>query len=388
MIASVPLGPDTSARRRRYRARLPLLALGVLALLGALWGGLLRLGWPLPVVSSVAAFHGPLMVSGFLATVIGLERAVALGQRWAYASPLAAGLGGLALIIGVPGRVGPLLLTAASLGLTVVFLAILRRQAAPFTVVMALGAVAWLIGQVLWLAGWPIHRVAPWWVGFLVLTIAGERLELSRLVRVSNLGRVTFLLAIALFLGGLTMTATAEEAGARLSGGGLVALALWLARYDVARRTVRQPGLPRFIALCLLGGYVWLGAAGLLAISAPGATAGPQYDALLHMLFLGFVFSMIFGHAPIIFPAVLGWRVTFRRSFYAHLGLLHVTLLLRVTGDLLDWPSARRWGGLLNVLALLLFFANTAYSVLRPVPTPRSALVARETGPTATSERG
>ena len=349
------------------------MAFGVLAFLGALWGGLLRLGWPLPVVSSVAAFHGPLMVSGFLGTVIGMERAVALGRPWAYAAPLAAGLGALALMTGRPGGVGPLLLTAASLGLAAVFLAILRRQAALFTVVMTLGAGAWLAGQVLWLWGWPLHRVVLWWAAFLVLTIAGERLELSRLVRISGVGRAAFLAAIALFLAGLVLTGIAADAGARLSGVGLVVLALWLARYDVARRTVRQPGLTRFIALCLLSGYVWLGAAGLLAIVGGGVAAGPQYDALLHMLFLGFVFSMIFGHAPIIFPAVLGWRVTFRPTFYAHLGLLHLTLILRVAGDLLTWLPARRWGGLLNVLALLLFFVNTAYGALRPAAAARPA---------------
>jgi hypothetical protein len=352
------------------------MALGMLALMGALWGGLLRLGWPLPVVASVTAYHGPLMVSGFLGTVIGLERAVALGRPWAYAAPLSAGLGAAAVMLGMPGGAGPLLLGAASAVLAVVFAAILRRQAALFTAVMALGAGAWLVGQLLWLAGWPVHRVVPWWAAFLVLTIAGERLELSRLVRVPRLGRLAFLAAIALVLAGLAIglapAAASGDAAARVLGAGLIALALWLARYDVARRTVRVAGLPRFSALCMLSGYAWLAGAGILAALAPGAAAGPQYDALLHMLFLGFVFSLIFGHAPIIFPAVLGWRVPFRPGFYAHLVLLHATLVLRVSGDLLGWAAGRRWGGLLNALALVLFLVNTAASAARSAARPRS----------------
>jgi hypothetical protein len=342
------------------------MALGMAALLGALWGGLLRLGWELPALPSpVAAFHGPLMVAGFLGTVIGLERAVALGRPWAYTAPLCTGLGGIALIAGAPGGAGPLLTTAGSAGLVCVFAAILRRQAALSTAVMALGAVVWLAGQILWLAGWPLHHIAFWWAGFLVLTIAGERLELSRLVRVSAASRAAFVAAVAVVLLGLLLTTVAFEAGVRVGGAGLCGLTLWLLRQDIARRTVRQPGLTRFIALCLLSGYVWLGVSGLLAVLAGGVAAGPHYDAMLHALFLGFVFSMIFGHAPIIFPAVLGWPIPFRRGFYIHLVLLHVTLVVRVVGDLGPWLPGRRWGGLGNVLALLLFFASTALSALR-----------------------
>jgi hypothetical protein len=61
------------------RTRVPLLALAWAALIGALWGGLLRLGWAWPTPQpSLALLHGPLMVCGFLGTLIGLERAVAL----------------------------------------------------------------------------------------------------------------------------------------------------------------------------------------------------------------------------------------------------------------------------------------------------------------------
>jgi hypothetical protein len=99
----------------------------------------------------------------------------------------------------------------------------------------------------------------------------------------------------------------------------MLALALWLLRYDIARYTVRKTGLTRFIAVCLLSGYIWLGLSGLLALRFGGVTAGFQYDALLHTLFVGFVISMIFGHAPIIFPAVLGKPAvspTFTVTFY------------------------------------------------------------------------
>jgi hypothetical protein len=107
-----------------------------------------------------------------------------------------------------------------------------------------------------------------------------------------------------------------------------------------------------------------------MALLFGGVAAGPFYDALLHALFLGFVFAMIFGHAPIIFPAVLGLPVPFRSTFYVPLVLLHLTLLLRIGGDLISWSGGRQWGGLLNILAVLAFLANTALSVLAARHTP------------------
>ena len=75
------------------RMRLPLLALAVLALLAALWAGLLRIGWAVPSFApGLALAYGPLIVAGFLSTLISLERAVALERRWVYLAPLG-GLG-------------------------------------------------------------------------------------------------------------------------------------------------------------------------------------------------------------------------------------------------------------------------------------------------------
>jgi hypothetical protein len=118
------------------------------------------------------------------------------------------------------------------------------------------------------------------------------------------------------------------------------------------------------MAACLLSGYIWLGIGGSLwFLLGDFFVAGRHYDAILHSIFLGFVFSMIFAHAPIIFPSITGLAMPFQHSFYAHLTLLHVSLMLRVGGDLLDWGVWWRWGGLLNALAILLFLANNIRSV-------------------------
>jgi hypothetical protein len=346
----------------RRSLRVPLLALGVVALLTGLWGGLVRMGWALPrPVLQVG--HGPLMVCGFLGTLIGLERAVALGRSWGYLGPLLTGLGALALIVGLPDVVASALMAGGSLGLVVVFAVLVRAQPELFTITMGLGALTWLIGNVLWAVGFPVFEVVSCWLGFLVLTIAGERLELSRLLQPSRASRWVFLAVISVFAAGLMLGGVSSSGGARVTGVALMALTAWLLRHDIARRTVHQTGLPRFTAVCLLSGYVWLGVGGLLALIVGGQIAGLAYDAVLHALFLGFVFAMIFGHAPIIFPAVLGVPVPFRPAFYAHLAVLHLSVLLRLFGDLIHDLPVRQWGGLLNAVAVIFFLVNTVRAV-------------------------
>jgi hypothetical protein len=344
------------------RTRVPFVALGLLALLAGLWAGLVRLGWNhVPLLQTLPGAHGPLMVAGFVGTLISLERAVALGKRWTYAAPLFSGVGALLLLVNLPVPFGQLSITLGSLMLVAIFLVIMRRQPALFTLTMLLGAVMWLIGNFLWLAGWSIFQVVLWWAGYLILTVAGERLELGRMHRLSQTVEGLFLALVAAFTLGSIVTAFQINIGTRVSGLALIGLALWLWRYDIARRTIRQPGLTRFIAASLLVGYVWLGVGGMFALVFDRPFANSlQYDALLHSLFLGFIISMIFGHAPIILPAVLGRAMQFSRAFYAHLILLHLSLVLRVGADLLNLVAAREWGGMLNVIAVLLFLANTA----------------------------
>ncbi len=230
---------------------------------------------------------------------------------------------------------------------------------------MLLGALAWLGGNLLWMFGRTIPEVSIWWAGFLVLTIVGERLELSRLLRLSRGKQVAFGVAVAVLVAGILVSPVAFQAGARLAGAGMLLLAVWLLLFDIARRTVRKTGLTRYIAVALLAGYVWLAFSGLQRLHHGGLTAGPHYDALMHTLFVGFVFSMIFAHAPIIVPALTGWPLAYSPAFYVPLALLQLSLLLRIAGDATLQMTVRRWGGLLNEVAILLFLALMVLAVRR-----------------------
>ncbi|MFN3331214.1 MAG: hypothetical protein ACK47M_01720 [Caldilinea sp.] len=347
--------------------RVVLLVLAIAGLLLGMWAGLIRLGWwslP-PLRPMLPVLHGPLMAGGFLGVLIGLERAVGTGKRWAYAGPALIALGVVASLAGLHNGLGPLLMTAGSIVVTLVLVGLVRLQPALFTATMAIGGLAWVIGNALWWFGAPLPVAALWWIGFLVLTIAGERLELSRMLKLSVWSERIFVGAIALLLIGLIVGLFVYPVGMALLGAALLVIAGWLLRYDIARRRIKAGGQARFTALALLSGYGWLVAGAVLIVRFAGVTAGPYYDAALHSVFLGFVFAMIFAHAPIVFPAVLSIPIVFTNRFYIPLLLLHISLLLRVGGDLFGWWDARLWGGMLNVITILAFLATTVTS-LRP----------------------
>lgn len=347
------------------RGRFLLIALAGLALVSGIWSGLARMGWALPLPDPRwIVLHGPLMVVGFLGGLIGLERAVALQRWWAYAIPVSAAASAFLPWFGAPVGISAPLAVLAALLLGAVFITLYRQYPSEHFIIMGLSALTWAIGSSVWFAGAPMFVVVPWWVSYLVLMIAGERLELSRLRQLPLFVRLAFDACVALILAGLVWSLFDLPASVRTCGAGFLLLALWLIRYDLVWQSARQPGLPRFMALSLIAGYLWLGAGGALwIIFAPYFSAGPRYDSMLHAIFLGFVFSMIFAHAPIILPTITGLALPFRPVFYLHAVVLHLSLFLRILGDAFLVLSFQRWGGLLNAGAILLFLANNVAAV-------------------------
>lgn len=360
------LNPAAAGPQSRLIRRLPLLAMAVVSLVAGLWAGLLLLGIELPRARySLAILHGPLMVLGFLGTQIGLERAVALRRGWTYLVPIGAGAGSLWLLLGLPELVGQLLLTVAGSLLVMVFVVVHRIEASWHNTIMGLGALAWAIAAGTWLFGATILEIVPWLAAFLILTIVGERLELTRMARPPGQSRALLIGGVGVFLAGLVIAWPLPEVGIRTAGAGLIAQVIWLVRCDIARRTIKQTGATRFMAAALLAGYAWLALAGVLWLTAAPLGAGFAYDAMLHTIFVGFVFSMIFAHAPVIVPAVLGVRLPYRASFYIPLVLLHGGLVIRVVGDWAENTQLWRAGGVINEVAIVLYLALAVASAVR-----------------------
>lgn len=345
--------------------RVPVLALGAFSLLAGLAGGLARLGAGTPSPASAAAGHGVLMTLGFLGTLIALERAVALRRWWGYVAPVLSGLGGLTVVAGLPTSVSALAFAGAGAWLAAAYVVMLQTQPALHLVVEALGSLTWWAAAVVWLRGADLPGLVPWLGAFVVLTIAGEQLELARVALLGRDHRPAVLAWTTLLLLGPMVTLVSADVGVRLLGLGLLVLAAWLVRHDVARHTVRASGLTRYMAVCLLTGYAWMTAAGVIWLVRGPVVQGGAYDAVVHSVFLGFAMSMVLGHAPVILPAVLRVRLPHHRRDYGPLVLLHAGLLVRVVGgDLAGVAPLRIAGGVAGVVALLAFIVGAAASAV------------------------
>lgn len=190
------------------RSLAPLLLLpGGLALLTGMDAGLTLAGVPAPLGSArLAELHGPLMVLGFLGTVIALERATALRAAWGYLAPGLCAAGALALLLLPMPLLGRLLLAQGVLTLVLVYTALWRRNQDVTVAVEGLGAVLALAAALL-LTRMEVAAVLPLLVGFVVLTIAAERVELARLAMPTGAGDRVAVLAGAVALGAVTVVA-------------------------------------------------------------------------------------------------------------------------------------------------------------------------------------
>jgi len=376
---------EIPARRSGPGRRVLLLLPAGVAMLAGLDAALLLLGLPAPVrVDRLPDVHGPLMVLGFVGTLVALERAVALapgtaGERrrpWAWFAPGGLGLGGLLLVTPAPLEAGQVCQTVGAAVLVALYVAAWGRRADPAIAVQGLGAVCALGAAVLWWAGVPVPSLVAWLVGFLVLTIAGERLELMRIAPVPAAAEHGFVGASLGVVTGAAFALVWPQVGTAVLGASLVALVVVLGRFDVARRTVRGHGLPRFMAVAMLTSFAWLAVAGAIWLVGGPTVGGPSYDAVLHAVFLGFVMSMVMAHAPVIFPAVLRRPLPYRPVMYVPLALLHVTLALRLlVGDARDLAWAVQAGGVGNIVAVLAFVVVAVTSVV--LGAPRTAPRAR-----------
>lgn len=369
---------------RSTRAALAVLA--GLNLLAALSGGLVRVGlWSVqaagPRGPGAVVSHGGLMMFGFFGTLIALERAVAL-QRGAWV-PALCGLAGL-LAWTLPDPLGPwpggaqlppALAVAGALGLSGLYAwawrhragspAARRALALPLAV-EASGAVALVVAALAWSHDELLLMRAAG-SAFLVLTIAGERRELMRLVPLPPAAARGFLVgwvAGGLLLAGLTVAVLGQGADStsavwalRLGWALLAALALWLMRYDVARRQWKAGGWAGHTAQCLLVGYGWLAAAAVFGLAGQGVA--------WHLLWLGFVFAMVFGHAPIMLPALAGWRPRPTRWARLPLFIMGASLGLRIVASVGPWPEAMALAGAGHALAVASFAAVMARAVIK-----------------------
>lgn len=337
------------------RYRIPLVLPAILSLFGGVLTGLVRAGANLPEqLSFNAAAHSILIISGFFGTVIGLERAVATQRVWPYLAPLLTGLASLALLIGVNLSAVSTLFTLGSFCFVLASIHVYKKHPAIHALILLIAAILWFIGNSLWLLHGEFWSSIPYGLSFLVLTISGERLELTRFLPPRPYSKYYFVGIVFLIIAGTILSAISGFNKNTWLGIGYAALAIWLMRFDIARRTIRQSGVTHFVAICLLSGYAWLLTGGLMLTNLI-YVGSLQRDAGIHAVALGFIFTMVIGHAPIIFPAVMRVSIPFSNIFYAPLVLIELGVVLRLCAAFLKSSAIRELGSMVNAVAILMF---------------------------------
>ncbi|WP_162910311.1 hypothetical protein [Azohydromonas sediminis] len=338
--------------------------LAAASLVAGVGGGLVRIGaigvqGAGPAGPAAAAWHGAVMVCGLFGTLIALERAVALRHgRWV---PLAAGAGALAAWLGAPPPAPLAAWVVAGVGLVALYVHAGHTRAWSFHLAVELaGAATWLAGTLAWTVG-ARDAALVGWCGFLMLTIAGERRELTQMLRLPRWASVAFVGIVALVPLAFALAAAGAAVGAAWAWWGACAgLALWLLRFDIAPRQWRAGGWAGHTAWCLIAGYAWL-----LVAAAAGLVQQRVDGAALHLLLLGFVFAMVFGHAPIILPALTGLRPRYSRWARLPLLLMAASLVARLlaeTGGETGLRAAAGWG---HAAAIAWFAATMLHATWR-----------------------
>ncbi|MCU0398813.1 MAG: hypothetical protein MUC73_12015 [Cyclobacteriaceae bacterium] len=324
----------------------------VLNLILGMLTGLGRLGISVPL-PEIYIHHGAIMVGGFLGSLIALEKVIPLKKKIFYIGPLLSG-GSLLVFISGNFEVAVVLLILASLSFVLVYTTYLQRQFNMYLILAAMGACCWLVGNILllWKRFYPM--AFPWWMAFLLFTIVSERLELSRFLPTTKSQKNWLLFFIMLFTLGVLVPF--HGVGTVITGLSLVLISVWLLRFDVIRITLKKKELVRFTAIALTTGYIALMLDGLFILALSDSVN--SYDIIVHTFFLGFVFSMIFAHGPIILPGVLGLTVRpYHPLFYLPLILLLSSLLMRIGADALILPfEFRALSGWISMGSIILYF--------------------------------
>jgi hypothetical protein len=223
--------------------------------------------------------------------------------------------------------------------------------------IMSVGAASWLLGNFMLLNTGLVAAAVPWWMGFLLLTIVGERLELSKFLPTPKWAKKGLALILGVFILGIWLPF--HGLGSYLMGSSVLLVAVWLLYLDMAKIASKKQDQFKYIGVGLRVGYLWLFLNGVILIFY---THHPlYYDLFLHTFFLGFTFSMIWAHAPIILTMVLNIKEKlYHPILWLGWSIFQLSLIGRIVGSMMKTPDFRSAFGFSNGWSILTMFALMA----------------------------
>lgn len=328
------------------------MAPAMVCLVAGLYGGLARMGVFKPFLQQPVLHHGSLMVVGFLAALIALERYFGSGSRLAAFSSLCFSLGGASLLMGVT-VVNRVLWAAGSVFFASWAVHNLYRFRRHFSTIFFTASAAFIgAGVYFYIQNSPSTLYSYSYAAFLTTFIAGERMDM---LKISNAPWSNYLLAVA----SIPLAAAGILAVEKMFlAAAFLAVILTAARRDVALRFIRKTGFSRYLGLGLGTAYSWLGLAVVLWLLTNA------FDTLIHVIFLGFSGTMIFTHAPIILPAILRIPSFYTPHIYIPFAMLQASTVLRLAAGAMYNMGLWSISGWITAISVLTFAAVALTNVL------------------------
>jgi len=323
-----------------------------LVLLGGVFGGFVRIGWLQYSLQGISVSHGLLMTGAFMGSLISLERNMAMRSPWWGMVPFVCISSTIFFYLGELS-IGLMALLTASTGLAIMLYLQLASHFKIGKCLMFIGALSWLMGNIMVYKSNMIPMGSIWWEAFILFTILGERIELGE-IGIKFIGEtLLFWLFLGLFIVGMVLPF--HGIGPFIMGCSIIGIGLWFLVKDRKSMVFSRNGRNQFNSMAILLGYIWLIVHGLWMIL--GRDQPFFYDVMVHSFFLGFAFSMIWGHVSSLFPMICGLNGNaFHPRFWWGLAIFETSLLGRIGACVLESSFWRQFFSVANGIILLILF--------------------------------
>ncbi len=322
------------------------LASFILAIVLGVWRIALSRGFVLPSIPEILPPHGNVMVGAFLGTLIIFERMLALPVKWLVWVPYAWGLSALAIHINFAGF--KILNLIALFGWGVhrfIAYKTFKNFFNPLVEFVAYIALSTSLFHENGLAGSVESALSG--LSFAIAVIGVERIELTlssqrRSAKFVYLSLIIYLLLSILNSLFYTIPLQAIGVALFLTGLGLIYNdSVIIMTLKGVRFGVTKTPLHKFSRQTLIVAYVWL-LFSAISIILWDLIQSVAKDIVFHSIGLGFIFTMILSHAPIILASTLA-KTPKRTPSIILFALFQVMTTVRILADLLVSNFIELW---------------------------------------------
>lgn len=340
----------------------------VFAILIGIWRIALTRGFILPSIPEFLPPHGNLMIGAFLGTLIIFERMFALPVKWLIWTPYIWGISSALIHIDFP--LFKILNIVALLGWGIhrfIAYKTFKHLLNPLIEFLSYVALSIALLSHGGLAGSIESALAGF--SFAIAVIGAERIELT--LGFNRTSAKVLYLSLIVYLGISIINSLFYLIPVQIVGIILLFVSIGLIYNDsviivyVKGFALAQGALHKFARETLIVAYLWLIFASISIILWNQIQAVAK-DVVFHSIGLGFIFTMILSHAPIVLGSTLGKmpkRIPSRILFY----LFQLMTIVRVFTDLFVTVSVElwSWAGWITGTLHFIFFILYILSVLR-----------------------